>query len=274
MSGQLQKVTFRTMRKADQPDQQQDVDHHNGNHHDEDIMLKGKLHLTLRERLTLELMMLTPIAVVFAVLRTTHSFILTLFGFHVFLVAYPIIFMKKKNVHIDWISLFKQDLQKYARKFKHDINLVAVPTILIVACYVIFRRIFPNYAYESIRIPLVSDSLIAALLVVEFIIINPIVEEVFWRFFCDMFIGRGQTVLQKLDVAFHFALYHWFVVHYIFQDPFLATAGFFGLLNLGFILSIVKQKFGLITAMIIHVGVDLAVGIVILDLQTNLLPLY
>jgi len=267
MSRQQQQTIFRTVREFTQPDQQQ-LDQ------SEDTLFKGKLDLTLRERLVLELMMLTPIAVVFLVLHPTNSFILTLFGFHVFLIAYPLIFMKKKNVHINWILLFKQDLQKHTRKLKYDMYLVAIPTILMLVIYVMFRRTFPSFKFDDLRIPSVSDTFVAILLVIEFIIINPIVEEVFWRFFCDMFIGRGKTLLQKCDVSFHFALYHWFVVHYMLRDTGLATLGACSLFNLGILLTFIKQKFGLITAMIIHVGVDLAVGIVIVDMQTNMIPLY
>jgi len=240
----------------------------------EDTLYKGKLNLTLKERAVLEVMMLTPIAVVLAVLYTTHSFVLTLLGFHIALVAYPIIFAKRKNVNIDWVGLLKQDLQKYARKLKQDMNLIAVPTGMIVGCYVGFRIFFPDYAYHALRMPSINDTITAIILVIEFIFINPVVEEVFWRFFCDLFLGQGKTVLQKVDVAFHFALYHWFVVYYMCSDIYLTTVGACSLFVLGYILTVIKQKHGLVTAMIIHVGVDLAAGIVVWDLQSRILPFY
>jgi len=240
----------------------------------EDTLYKGKLNLSFKERLALEGMMLTPIAVVFLVLYTTHSFVLTLLGFHIALVAYPIIFAKKKNVKIDWIGLIKQDLQKYARKLNQDINLVAIPTAMITACYIGFRLTFPDYAYHSLRVPSIKDTITAIILVIEFVFINPVVEEVFWRFFCDLFTGRGKSIFHKIDVAFHFALYHWFVVYYMSSDIYVCTAGAFALFGLGFILTLVKQKYGIVTAMIIHVGVDLAAGIAVWDVQSRFLPFY
>ena len=240
----------------------------------EDTLFKGKLDLTWRERLVLEAMMLTPILVVLVVLFTTHSFVLTLLGFHVALVAYPIIFAKKKNVNIDWIALLKQDLQKYARKIKQDMYLIAVPVGMITACYVGFRIVFPDYAYHALRVPSIHDTVTAILLVIEFIFINPVVEEVFWRFFCDLFLGRGKTVLQKMDVAFHFALYHWFVVYYMTSDIYLTTVGACALFILGYTLTLIKQRYGLITTMIIHLGVDLAAGIAVWDIQARILPFY
>jgi len=237
--------------------------------HSEETLYKGKLTLTWKERAVLECMMLTPIIVVFAVLYTTHSFVLTLLGFHIALIAYPIYFAKKKNVKIDWIGLLKQDLQKYARKLKQDVNWVAAPTVMITCCYIGFRICFPEYAYHKLRVPSINETLTAVLLVIEFIFINPVVEEIFWRFFCDLFTGMGKSVLHKIDVAFHFALYHWFVVYYMSSDVYVCTGGAIALFVLGYTLTVVKQKYGIITAMIIHVGVDLAAGIAVYDVQSR-----
>jgi len=239
----------------------------------EDTLYKGKLNLTFKERIVLEGMMLTPVAVVFLVLYTTHSFVLTLLGFHIALVAYPIIFAKKKGMNIDWIGILKQDLQKYARKLNQDINYVAIPTAMITASYVGFRIAFPDYAYHQLRVPSIHDTL-TAIILIEFIFINPVVEEVFWRFFCDLFTGRGKSIFHKIDVAFHFALYHWFVVYYMSSDFYVCTAGAIALFGLGYTLTLVKQKYGIVTAMIIHVGVDLAAGIAVYDVQSRFLPFY
>jgi len=240
----------------------------------EDTLFQGKLDLTIKERAILELMMLTPIAVVLAVLYTTHSFVLTLLGFHVALIAYPIIFSRRKNVNIDWIGLLKQDLQKYVRKLQQDMNLLAVPCAMIVGCYLSFRIVFPDYAYHTLRMPSIHETVTAVILFVEFVFINPVVEEIFWRFFCDLFLGRGKTILNKMDVAFHFALYHWFVVYYMTSDIYLTTVGAGALFVVGYGLTLIKQKYGLITAMIVHVGVDLAAGVVVWDMQARILPFY
>lgn len=122
--------------------------------------------------------------------------------------------------------------------------------------------------------PSKDDRVEAVLLIIEFILLNPIVEELFWRFFADLFTGRGKTLANKLDACLHFGLYHWFVAYFLSQDLLLATGGFIGVSVLGYILSQVKERYGIITAMILHVGVDLAAGIVIVDMQTNLLPFY
>jgi len=177
-------------------------------------------------------------------------------------------------MNIDWVGMIKKDLQKYSRKLKQDVNLVAIPAAMITACYIGFRISFPDYAYHALRVPSINDTIKAIILVIEFIIINPVVEEVFWRFFCDLFTGMGKSVFHKVDVAFHFALYHWFVVYYMSSDIYVCTAGAMALFGLGYILTLVKQKYGIVTAMIIHVGVDLAAGIAVYDVQSRFLPFY
>jgi len=237
-------------------------------------MLNSKLQLTKRERVLLELIMLSPIIIVFTVLHTTHNFILTLFLFHVALTVFPLMFLKKKNIHINWKSLLLQDLAKNTRNLKNDVKLIAIPAILLTSVYVAYRTVFPDYPYHRLRLPSINDQFTAILLIIEFILINPIVEELFWRFFADLFTGRGKTFIHKLDACFHFGFYHWFVAYFLCQDLVLSTGGFIGVFTLGFVLSYVKEKYGLITAMILHVGVDLAAGIVIVDMQSKFIPFY
>jgi membrane protease YdiL (CAAX protease family) len=241
---------------------------------EEKAMLNSKLQVTKRERFLLELIMLSPILIVFTVLHTTHSFVFTLFLFHVVLTVFPILFLRKKNIHIDWKGLLKQDLARYSRVLKNDVKLIAVPAVLLSGVYVAYRCVFPDYPYHNLRLPALSDKLAAIVLTIEFVILNPIVEEIFWRFFADLFTGRSKTVWNRLDLSIHFGLYHFFVAHYLSQDLVLSLMGCVGVATLGFILTYVKQKAGLITAMILHVGVDLAAAIIIVDMQSKFIPLY
>jgi len=220
----------------------------------------------------MEAIMLAPIAVVFAILYTTHNFVLTIFMFHLALTILPLMFLRKKNVHIDWKSLLKQDLAKNERNLHNDLKLVAIPVFMTLGCWLGYRHIFPDTNLDGFIIPDLTNLPTLLLLFVEFVFINPIVEELFWRFFCDLFMGKGRTWAKKLDITFHFALYHWFVAYFATQDLILSTGGFFAVLTLGFILNFVKEKKGLITAMIIHLGVDLAGGLAIWDMQAKFLP--
>jgi len=238
------------------------------------IKYKANLQLTKKERGVLELLMFSPIPIVFAVLYTTHSFLWTLIAFHVALTVGPIMFLRHKKIQIDWMAMLKQDLTKYVRNFNNDLILAAIPSLFFTGAYVLFRNVLPNYDYSALRLPSVNDQFIAILLAIEFIIINPVIEELFWRVFCDLFTGQGKTVSQKVDVAIHFGLYHFFVAFFITQDFFLSAGGSLAIATLGYILTIAKQRYGLVTGMIIHIGVDLAVGIVALDMQARFIPFY
>jgi len=236
---------------------------------------KAKYSLTLKERLVLEFLMFSPVFIVFAVLYTTHSFLSTLVAFHIALTVGPILFLRYKKIHIDWVAMLKQDLIKHARNLNNDLMMAAAPSAFFVVVYVIFRNKFPDYDYSALKLPSVNDQVIAILLAIEFIIVNPFVEELFCRVFCDKFTGNGRTIANKLDVSIHFGIYHFFVCYFLSgQDIILSLAGMGAIMTLGYILTVVKQRYGLITAMVIHIGVDLAAGIAVLDLQTNFIPFY
>jgi len=211
---------------------------------------KGKLALTIRERINLELIMTSPIWITVAILFTTHSFLLTLVSFHIVLMGGAMMFMKKKGINFSWGALLKQDLQKYARKLNNDIKIMMLPVVMLMAFYIWFRRTVPDFDYSALRLPSMHDLVLSGLLAIEFIFVNPIVEELFWRHFCDLFTGQGKTWLNKLDVAIHFASYHWFVGYFLSQHLLMSTVAFFGIMTLGLILTIIKEKAGLVTAMV------------------------
>jgi len=247
------------------------------NHVEEDkamLKYKAKLQLTKKERLALEFIMFSPIFIVFASLYTFHSYLGTLMAFHVALTVLPILFLKYKKVHIDWVALIKQDLVKYTRNLNNDLILAAAPSVVFIAAYCLFRNVFPDYDYSVLRMPSVNDHFIAICLAIEFLIVNPIVEELFWRVFCDAFTGQGKTIAQKVDVSLHFGLYHFFVAYFITQDFALSAVGCLAICTLGYILTIAKQRYGIITATIIHIGVDLAAAIAIVDMQARFIPFY
>jgi len=156
----------------------------------------------------------------------------------------------------------------------NDLNFAAIPVVAIMAFYIAYKKIFPDYDLEKFRLPAFHDLVTVIALVVMFVFINPIVEELYWRFFCELFRGQSKTWKNKLDVNVHFAMYHWVVIFYITEDLILSTLGFCAILFLGYVLAIVKERKGLITAMVIHLAVDLAGGIALWDIRSKFLPLY
>jgi len=238
------------------------------------VKYQNKLQLTKIERLALEFIMFSPIFIVFASLYTFHSYLGTLVAFHVALTFLPFLFLKYKKVKIDWVAMIKQDLAKYTRNLNNDLILALAPSVFFTGLYIIFRNTFPDYDYTSLRMPSINDTFTAIALLIEFVIVNPIVEELFWRVFCDAFTGFGRTIAQKIDVSLHFGAYHTFVFYFITQDPLLSLGGCIAVCTLGYILTIAKQRYGIITATVIHIGVDLAAAIAIVDMQARFIPFY
>jgi len=159
-------------------------------------------------------------------------------------------------------------------RIKNSLKIISLPVVLCLTGYVIFRNFDQSFNVETLRTPTMGYSLANILLCIEFVLLNPIIEEIFWRVFCDQFTGAGKTFLQKLDLSFHYAVFHWFVIYFICQDVLLSTLGFMFIWFLGYILTITKQKAGLITAMLIHLGVDLSAGLAIWDMKSKFIPLY
>lgn len=238
------------------------------------LKYKEKLQLTKKERFVLELLMFSPIFIVFGILYTTHSYLGTLIGVHIALTVGPLMFLKYKGIKIDWLKIITQDLLKNPRNLNNDMILASAPSVFFTGAYILYRNMFPDYDYSAIRMPSVNDHFIAILLAIEFIIVNPIIEEFFWRVFCELFIGQGKTFAQKIDLSLHFGCYHFFVAFFMTQDFLLSLGGCLAVSILGYILTIAKQRYGVITAMVIHVGVDLAAGIAVLDIQARFIPFY
>jgi hypothetical protein len=236
--------------------------------------VKNIWQVTFKERLVLELIMLAPALVVLLVLFTTSNFLLTLIIFHVVLISLPLMFLKKRDLRAEWKWLLFQEILRKGGRMKHSLKLIALPVVLCMTCYMGFRRFHHTFEVESLRIPSLTESITTILLGLEFVILNPIIEEIFWRVFCDSFIGQGRTFLQKLDLSFHYAIFHWFVIYFICQDVLLSFIGFFFIWFLGYTLVITKQKAGLITAMLIHLGVDLSAGLAIWDMKSKFLSSY
>jgi len=240
-------------------------------------MLKhqNKLQLTKKERIALEFIMLSPIPIVIVMLHYFNFFLGTLAAFHVVLITLPIIFLKYKGVKINWIEIIKQDLTKHTRNLNRDLIIAGIPSAVVTTAYIIYRNVFPDYDYSRLRLPSPDDFAAAIIMTLQFIFINPILEELFWRVFCDAFTGQGRTIKQKLDVAVHFAAYHFFVIIYLTKEDYvLCTVGFFVIVAMGYIFTCMKQKFGLITTTIIHIGIDLAAAIVVVDMVAKYMPFY
>ena len=61
-------------------------------------------------------------------------------------------------------------------------------------------------------------------------IVNPIMEEVFWRGYVKKVVKNSWYTMVFIEL--HFAAYHWFTMTYLF-NPLIGTVTFFGVFLFG-----------------------------------------
>jgi len=238
---------------------------------DEKKMKRPNTHvqLTKTEKILFELIQLSPVFVVLSLLFTTSDFLLTLVVFHVLLIYLPLLFLKKKKMEHALLPKINEHKKLDAAK-KYGFFFFIVPLVGIVFTHLIFKTLFLKDFIADMKLPSFSSPLYTILLFIDFVIVNPVVEELFWRIFCHLFVEES-TWRGKLNIAFHFAIYHWFVVYYISQSALIATLIAGSVLLLGSLLTELKKRYGIFAAIIMHVGVDLAAGIALWDMHSNFL---
>jgi len=230
--------------------------------------LKPLPTLSLKEKIMFELIQMSPILVVYGILHSTHDFLLTLIIFHILLIWLPFQLLKSKGLKL---NLSLQDEMTKLRKNKDSlIWFLMIPSIGLLVGYLIMKKLFLENISTGMNLPDFTSLCYGILLAIDFIILNPFIEEVFWRIFCHMFVDE-YGLKGKINVALHFALYHFFVIHFISQNALIALICAFGIFGLGLLLTITNQIFGLFHAIVFHFGVDLVAGIAIMDLKFNFL---
>jgi len=152
----------------------------------------------------------------------------------------------------------------------HGLFFLLIPIMGIIASYLLSKTFFLNNFISGMRLPNFSDSLYVLLLCIDFVLINPVVEELFWRIFCNLMI-EDSTLKGKHICAFHFALYHWFVVYYISQSTLIASILAISIFILGHIFTEIKKRYGILACIIVHIGVDLSAGIALWDMYADFL---
>jgi hypothetical protein len=235
------------------------------------LAAKSICTLSTYEKLGFEFIQISPIIVVLGILHTTHNFLLTLMVFHALLIYLPIKFLKHKKVKFN-VSL-REEISKL-KKFKNLlIWFLIVPSAGILISYLVIKKVYLQHNPITMNVPTLEGPLYSILLGIDFIIINPILEELFWRVFCYMFVDESK-VRGQINVSIHFALYHFFVVYFICQSTLLSAAVAFNIFGLGMVLTYVNKKYGLVSATVFHLGVDLVAAICLIDMGYNFLHIY
>ena len=223
--------------------------------------INQKSEFSVNQHLLIELLQTSPIFVVCLVLHQSHCGILTLFCFHLFsMITLPLLFCK-----IYKVNLYHELLQHFKTKLKVQTLigsiLGAVIMIGMMIAFILYVELFSWEKILAARIPLQWNTSYLMMFSVVFSSINPIFEEFFWRLFLGSILPKDQKT--KWNISVHYGLYHFFVVDYILKDHLIALALTVIIIILGRILHYLKDHFGLISAIITHVGVDSGVcGIV------------
>jgi len=145
--------------------------------------------------------------------------------------------------------------------------LATVILVTVVSMYSLLPMLFPGII-ERVNLPFKSYSVwYFAILVVEFALINPILEEWYWHVFLyktisHMFHGKKRLAI-KLEAFF--ASYHFFTILYIF-DLQTAILGFVMIFIAGMGFLLIRHFCGFLVAAMAHYGADIAVVICFLDI--------
>lgn len=229
---------------------------------------------TLRDRVVLQGMMLTPVLIVFGVLYSSHSLSLTLAANHVTMLLYSLASERRNNFLEGWQQVLKRSRVHPMALLKRSELVVMSPCMVILACYITFRLLFEDFSYANLRLPHITSIHAGVIFAIQLAVINPIAEEIFWRGFCELNASKDGSKGHELYVAFHYSLYHWFIFYYVCQNALLSTAAFIGIWGLGHVFTLIKKRFRLITAILVHAGVDIAAGLALWDLQSQIFPFY
>jgi len=163
-----------------------------------------------------------------------------------------------------------KEQKKIEKIAQNGFFFLVIPIIGIVSSYLLFKSFFLKNFVLNMRLPNFSDSFYVFLLLVDFVLVNPVVEELFWRIFCNLFIEDSSFKGRHIS-ALHFALYHWFVIYYISQSALIASTLAFSIFILGHLFTEIKKRYGILACIIVHIGVDLSAGIALWDMYADFL---
>ena len=135
----------------------------------------------------------------------------------------------------------------------------------MVAMLIVYAGVieFKSSWISQLNLPLKFELFYLLSLGFLFGIINPVVEEIYWRIFLVKI--YPDDLKHRLLINTFYASYHFFVVEYIFGWR-LGVLGACAVFVLGLVIDFVRRKVGLIAAILMHMGVDFAVVMVFADI--------
>lgn len=208
----------------------------------------------------LESLHLLPILTTYGVVSITHDAIITLIAFFSGMTVLLWIYCSfyKQDMKSIW---FGDGLEKRGQQLKLGALGGFGILALLLGVYCGFLGIEPLYTQwrDSLNIPVKRTLLNGVVFVFLYSFINPVLEELFWRAF--LLKGYQNRKLAYVSTTFHYALYHFFVVYYIANEWIFPSIATVAILVFGALLMYLREKHGMIAAIVTHAGADLAVAI-------------
>jgi membrane protease YdiL (CAAX protease family) len=223
--------------------------------------LQEKQPLTFTQLALLEVIQLSPLFTVYGMLELTHNANITMAAFFISLIGLPILysFIYKKDIKS---TFFGDGMDKIGHQLKHGVlGGFGILAITFGSYYAFLGLGEDNHSWVmSRKIPVKKTFVDTAIFFLVFSFINPVLEELFWRaFLLKTFRDRK---LAYVNITIHYALYHWFSIYYISSNCFFSTFITGAILILGAILMYLREKCGMVAAVLTHSGADMAIAFV------------
>lgn len=217
--------------------------------------------LTRFQHILLLLSQISPCLYAPYLLRKTNDAFFTLSIFEILLLLFPYIFCQfiqnqKKR------EFFLNELENRPKQITVGvIALFGIMIVMLIAYAGVLE--FKSSWISQLNLPMRFDLTYLLALGALFGVINPIVEEIYWRIFLAKTYPDDWT--HRILINTFYASYHFFVVEYIFGWR-LGILGACAVFVLGLVIDMFRRKVGLIAAILLHMGVDFGVVMVFADI--------
>ncbi|CAD8066644.1 unnamed protein product [Paramecium sonneborni] len=218
-----------------------------------------KPKLTIWKLILLESLMISPVIWVIFFLWILKMPLSCQLAFQLItLLTIPLISIKMQKQHIS--KLIKTDF--YVSEMIYGlIFLIGSFLTTVILGYFMFKY-YDILDYEAIK-TLQGSKLTLILALILLAISNPFLEEFFWRVYLPEQYLRHEEINYneqlKWYLALHYACYHFFVIYFFTKLIIVSLIGFIIITIGGRIFFITRDKLGLLTTALFHMGVDLGI---------------
>lgn len=223
-------------------------------------MDEGVFGLDTKQKLCMYGIVAAPLIVTPLALLITNDALFTMFILQV--VCYlglPYWYIKRISKEGEVSIYFINEFHDRLAQIKYGITFAIVSFSIMVAYYV-FLYEFKHNMLAMLKIPVVFNALYLFIFCIFLAVVNPIMEEWFWRLFLEKTLGQKKSLFIQISYAlFHYAILtlvmDWKLA-ILFSTTFYSIARAF---------SHIKETKGIISCVIGHIGLSIACTIAFLD---------